>query len=187
MAFTVSRVGPFSELLHGLRRGDELWYRGPVGTGFSSSPGSALLVGGGYGCAPLLFLASSILGRGAGSAAEVVIGARAAGDVLFEGRFKSLGVRTHVTTEDGSTGTRGLATDTARALLATGRFDRLCACGPEGMLEVLASICRERAIRAELSYEAYMRCGIGICGSCEHGGRLVCLDGPVHLLEGSRK
>jgi dihydroorotate dehydrogenase electron transfer subunit len=47
------------------------------------------------------------------------------------------------------------------------------------MLEALASICRARRIPAELSYEAYMRCGIGLCGSCEHAGRLVCLDGPV--------
>jgi dihydroorotate dehydrogenase electron transfer subunit len=47
------------------------------------------------------------------------------------------------------------------------------------MLESLAALCRAARVPAELSYEAYMRCGIGLCGACEHGGRLLCMDGPV--------
>ena len=47
------------------------------------------------------------------------------------------------------------------------------------MLETLAEACRGAGVPAELSFEAYMRCGIGLCGACEHEGRLVCLDGPV--------
>ena len=65
-----------------------------------------------------------------------------------------------------------------------GRFDELFACGPEGMLESLAALCRAAGVPAQLSHEAYMRCGIGVCGACEHDGRLVCLDGPVFPLQG---
>ena len=185
LSFTVSNVGPFSAILHGLKQGDSVWYRGPFGRGFSASPGRTLLVGGGYGCAPLLFLARTILRRDSGSSVEAAVGGRTSADILFEERFNSLGLRTHIATEDGSMGARGLVTDVARALIDEKRFDLLCSCGPEGMLDSLASISAEAGLHAELSFEAYMRCGIGICGSCEHGGRLVCMDGPVRVFAGS--
>jgi dihydroorotate dehydrogenase electron transfer subunit len=92
-----------------------------------------------------------------------------------------MNVPLHVATEDGTAGERGKVTVIAEALLRSGRFRRLCACGPEAMLESLDALCRREGIPAELSWEAYMRCGIGMCGSCEHGGRLICLDGPVLL------
>ena len=179
LCFTIARVGPFSEALHALRVGDRLWYRGPFGRGYDPAPGITLMVGGGYGAAPLHFLARRLLAASATARVEAVLGARTAADLLFPARFADLGVEVHAATEDGSAGLRGLATDAAAALLESGRFDRLCACGPEGMLERLASLCRERGVPAELSYEAYMRCGIGLCGSCERAGRLVCMDGPV--------
>ncbi len=181
LMFTVSRVGPFSEALHSLVPGDTVWARGPFGRGFSVTTGSTLLVGGGYGAAPLSFLAS-VLAAGADGAPpliEAALGARTSADLIFQKRFAAQGVRVHVTTEDGSAGTPGRVTEAVRPLLSSGRFSRLCACGPEGMLEALAAICREAEVPAELSFEAYMRCGIGLCGACEHEGRLVCLDGPV--------
>ncbi len=79
----------------------------------------------------------------------------------------------------GTSGLRGLATDAARELLRPGRADRLFACGPSGMLDALADMARAACVPAELSREAYLRCGVGACGSCAHGDRLVCLDGPV--------
>jgi len=179
LCFTIARVGPFSDALHALRIGERMWFRGPFGSGYSATPGSTLLVGGGYGAAPLHFLARRLLEVDARARVEAVLGARTASDLLFPDRFAALGVPVHPATEDGSAGRPGLATDAVQQVLDTGGFDRLCACGPEGMLEALASICRARRIPAELSYEAYMRCGIGLCGSCEHAGRLVCLDGPV--------
>jgi len=179
LCFTIARVGPFSEALHALRPGDRLWFRGPFGTAYGAAPERTLLVGGGYGAAPLHFLARRLVAATPPARVEAVLGARTTADLLFPARFADLGVEVHTATEDGSAGLRGLATDAAGALLESGRFDRLCACGPEGMLERLASLCRERGVPAELSYEAYMRCGIGLCGSCEHAGRLVCMDGPV--------
>jgi len=179
LMFTVSKVGPFSEALHALGPGDTLWVRGPLGTGFSLEPGSALLVGGGYGAAPLAFLAQRLLGTDGGGGIEAALGARTAEDLLFTTRFSSLGVRVHMATEDGSKGTRGLVTDIVGPLLASGGFSRVCACGPHAMLEALAAVCRRAGVAAEMSHEAYMRCGIGLCGACEHAGKLVCMDGPV--------
>jgi dihydroorotate dehydrogenase electron transfer subunit len=179
LEFTISRVGPFSEALAGLRPGDTLWVRGPFGRGFSLEPGSTLLVGGGYGAAPLAFLASTLASKKDSRVIEASLGARAASDLIFLERFAGLGVPVHVTTEDGSAGTAGRVTEVVAPLLASGRFSRVRACGPEGMLEAVAAACRRAAVAAELSFEAYMRCGIGLCGACEHGGRLVCIDGPV--------
>jgi dihydroorotate dehydrogenase electron transfer subunit len=200
LMFTISRVGPFSEAVLDRQIGDTLWARGPFGNGFGILPGRTLLVGGGYGAAPLHYLARTLAaaehaaagaaaGGGAGggvtrgtSAASVVeaaLGARTAAELLFVDKFARLGVKVHSATEDGSAGVRGRITEVVAPLLASGRFDRLCACGPEGMLESLERLCREARVPAELSFEAYMRCGVGICGACEHGSRLVCMDGPV--------
>jgi len=177
LMFTISRVGPFSEALHSLEVGDTVWVRGPFGAGWSRRAGHVLLVGGGYGAAPLHFLAEAL--RGDGARVEAALGARTAADLLFVERFHARGVPVHVATEDGSAGSRGRVTDVVRPLLEAGGWDCLCACGPEAMLEALSALCRTARVPAELSYEAYMRCGIGICGSCEHKSRLVCLDGPV--------
>ena len=178
LQFTISRVGPFSDVLHAREVGDTLWVRGPFGKGYSTGARRALLAGGGYGAAPLHFLAGAILAAGAGGM-EVAMGARSSAELLFVERFQALGAEVHVATEDGSAGMRGRVTDVVAPLLASGRFDRLYACGPEGMLESLAGLCRAARVPAELSYEAYMRCGIGLCGACEHGARLLCIDGPV--------
>jgi dihydroorotate dehydrogenase electron transfer subunit len=188
LSFTICRVGAFSEALHGLSVGDRLWYRGPFGRGFPLEGGRVLLVGGGYGAAPLHFLARELLaapaGPGTGRAVqrrvEVAIGARTEADLLFPGRFRKLGVALHLATEDGSAGgAPGLVTDRVGPLLSGGGFDHLYACGPEAMLDAAAALAGKAGVAADLSYEAYMRCGIGICGSCEHSTRLVCLDGPV--------
>ncbi len=180
LSFAISRVGPFSERVHALEPGDRIWIRGPFGAGFSAAPGRALLVGGGYGAAPLAFLARALLA--CGGKVDAALGARGVGDLLFVKRFRDLGAAVHVATEDGSAGMRGRVTDVVRPLLRAGGIDRLHACGPEAMLDALASLCTETGTPAELSYEAYMRCGVGICGSCEHNERLVCRDGPVFTI-----
>jgi dihydroorotate dehydrogenase electron transfer subunit len=177
LQFTVSRVGPFSEAVQALSTGDRLWVRGPFGTGWTAERARALLVGGGYGAAPLHFLARELVGKRA--RVEAALGARTSADLLFVDRFGGLGVTVHPATEDGSAGTAGRVTEVVEPLLASGRFDRLYACGPEGMLEALAALCMQAGVPGELSHEAYMRCGVGICGSCEHDSKLVCMDGPV--------
>ncbi|MGA2615379.1 MAG: dihydroorotate dehydrogenase electron transfer subunit [Spirochaetia bacterium] len=186
LMFTVSRVGPFSEALHALQPGHTLWVRGPFGNGFSLTPGCTLLVGGGYGAAPLAFLAGALRAADRKVQVEAALGARTAEDLLFVRRFSALGVPVHAATDDGSAGAAGLVTDSARPLVASGRFSRVRACGPEPMLEAVAALCRSTGVAAELSYEAYMRCGVGLCGACEHAGRLVCMDGPVFTVMDAR-
>jgi dihydroorotate dehydrogenase electron transfer subunit len=176
VTLTVARVGPFSSALHDLRPGDRLGIRGPFGHGFSVVGRHALLAGGGYGVAPLGFLAKALLQ--AGVRVTAAIGARTAGDLLT-GHFQRLGLEPCVTTEDGSAGIQGRITPLVEKLLLCGEVDTLYACGPNGMLETLEQLSLEIGIPAQLGWEAHMRCGIGICGSCQHGGLLVCRDGPV--------
>ena len=64
-------------------------------------------------------------------------------------------------------------------LLAAGAVDSIFACGPHGMLTALAGLGARFDVPCQLSWEAYMRCAIGVCGACEHDGKVLCLDGPV--------
>ena len=176
VTLAISRVGPFSARLHELTVGDRLWIRGPLGRPFDLVGERLLLVAGGYGAAPLAFLAR----RAARANRKVaVIGAATQGDLLFQDRFADEGCEIVLVTEDCSVGEGGLCTDAAERLLREETFDAVYGCGPEGMLEKLERLCIELGIPGQLSKEAYMRCGMGVCGSCERKGLLVCRDGPV--------
>ena len=182
----ITAVGPFSRLVHGLGPGDRLWLRGPFGHGYDvpASHTRLALVGGGYGVAPLYWLAVTQLARGA--SVDAIIGARTAADLLYVDRFRALAAQTttsrlnlHLTTEDGSAGLPGRVTDALVPLLAARAVHGVYACGPHGMLAALYAQAAGAAVPTQLSWEAYMRCGIGICGACEHDGKVLCLDGPV--------
>jgi dihydroorotate dehydrogenase electron transfer subunit len=177
VTITVARVGPFTEKLHQLRIDDKIWFRGPLGQGFELTGERILLIGGGYGVAPLAFLAQRA--AGAGRQVTAVIGARSRADLIFPQRFAKLGCSVVLATEDGSAGVRGLATDMAESLLETNEIDAVYACGPEAMLDKVLELCRGHGLPCQLSLEKYMRCGLGVCGSCQRGGMLVCRDGPV--------
>ncbi len=177
ITLTIARVGPFTEAVHRLRVGDRLWLRGPYGRGFDPLPRPAVLVGGGYGAAPLAFLARRL--RANGVEVAVALGAKRACDVVLAERFRAAGCRVHLATEDGSLGHEGLATDVAERLLDAHPDAALYACGPEAMLECLARLCRERGTPGQFSMERLMKCGLGVCGSCDDRGLLVCRDGPV--------
>lgn len=195
LALTVAAVGPFSQALHGLSVGDRLWVRGPLGQGFRLGGENILLVGGGYGVAPLLFLAKRAIIEG-GCHLRVCIGARTAEDVLLAGDFEHTGAPVLVSTEDGSLGIRGLVTAAMETVIAEHRPDTVYACGPVKMLEAVDQLCANHSLPRQLSWEAHMRCGMGLCGSCElpapepdqraacqGSGWLVCLDGPVSFAE----
>jgi dihydroorotate dehydrogenase electron transfer subunit len=182
VTLTVARVGPFSAAIHALEVGNPLWIRGPLGQGFALAEpqGALLFLGGGYGVAPIYFLAERALASGWD--VGMVIGARTSADVIFADRFGSLGVQVVVATDDGSLGQQGLATDAAERLLEQSDYQALYACGPEPMLEAVASLAERHHLPAQLSYERYMRCGFGVCGSCAQEGWLVCRDGPVKVV-----
>jgi len=177
VTLSIARVGPFTEAVHRLEAGDKLWLRGPFGRGFVPLPRHAILVGGGYGAAPLAFLARRL--REDGQQVSVALGATRAQDLILMGRFRSAGCAVHAATEDGSLGLKGLATDVAEALLRDQPNAAVYACGPEPMLEKLARMCYNSGITGQFSMERLMKCGIGVCGSCDHHGLLVCKDGPV--------
>lgn len=177
LTFTVAKVGNFTRALHRLKKGDKIWFRGPFGRGiFRRKGGNHLLVGGGYGVAPLYFLAKRLLGR---QNTTVIIGAKNKNEVLFEKKFKDAGLKILVTTEDGSKGKKGLATEPLEEILSKEKIDCVYACGPEPMLEKVVEICQSFKKNYQVSLEAIIKCGFGVCGSCSRGGKLVCLDGPV--------
>lgn len=178
VTLTVVRVGPFTERMQGVQAGDRLYLRGPLGNGFSLAGERPLLIGGGCGAAPLAFLARQL--RSQRRPVTVALGARTAAELLLERRFRALGVQLLLCSEDGSAGERGLVTEMVERRLADGEHDRVYACGPVPMLQKVTELCLAYGVRGELSWEAYMRCGIGVCGSCDRGdGLLVCRDGPV--------
>jgi dihydroorotate dehydrogenase electron transfer subunit len=180
----ITAVGPFTRLVHELTVGDRLWLRGPFGQGFAPPDrgGRLALVGGGYGVAPLLWLARQQ--QHTAASIDVVIGARTAADLLYVDHFAALAramttINVHVTTEDGSRGQTGRVTAALQPRVAAGQIDGIYACGPHRMLAALGALGEKAGIPCQLSWEAYMRCGIGICGACEHEGKVLCLDGPV--------
>ena len=177
VTITVARVGPFTEELHRLRIDDRIWFRGPLGQGFKLRGERILLIGGGCGVAPLAFLAQRAVG--ARRQVTAVIGAQSRTDLVFSQRFAELGCSVVLATEDGSAGVRGLATDAAEPLLQRGEADAVYACGPEAMLDRVLELCQSHDLPCQLSLEKYMRCGLGVCGSCQREGMLVCCDGPV--------
>lgn len=180
---TIAAVGPFSQAVHHLDVGDRLWVRGPLGMGYDlpNRPGQKMLqIGGGYGVAPLLYLAQVAIRNQ--HHPTMIIGARSEAQLLLADQFEALDVPLYLTTEDGSVGLRGQVTEAMAQILATPttRPGVVYACGPTGMLAAVAAVCQTEAIPFQLAWESHMRCGIGLCGSCEVGeGWLTCLDGPV--------
>jgi dihydroorotate dehydrogenase electron transfer subunit len=177
-----TRVGAGTMFLEDLGPGDAMRVVGPLGRGFDLSlPGRAVLVGGGRGVAPLVHLASAL--AGVGRAATALLGARTADLVYGAGRLAGAAVR--VSTEDGSEGTRGVVTDLLAGELARGPA-AVYACGPHGMLARVAAIAEDAGAPCEVSIEAHMACGTGVCRGCAVGVRdearpyrMVCSDGPV--------
>jgi dihydroorotate dehydrogenase electron transfer subunit len=180
LTLTVAAVGPTSQALQALKPGDHAGWRGPYGHGYridASRP--ALLVGGGYGAAPLYFLADRMLAQGV--PVTVALGARRDEDLILVDRFRARGATVLLATEDGSAGVTGYVTVAVEQYLAeqADRPPALYACGPEGMLVALHRICKAHALPGQLSVERYMKCGFGLCGQCALDDMLVCTDGPV--------
>ena len=181
LTLAVAEVGPFTRALGRLVAGDRLWMRGPFGRGFELRGQRLLLVAGGYGAAPLAFLAGQA--RRAGKDVTVIVAARTRELLLLADHFAGIGCRVLTCTDDGSDGNRMLADAAAAQALDGQRFDGIYACGPAAMLEAIERLARARHLPAQISREAYMRCGIGVCGSCTCGDQLVCQDGPVFFVE----
>ncbi|MDP8254282.1 MAG: dihydroorotate dehydrogenase electron transfer subunit [Candidatus Alcyoniella australis] len=197
-------VGRGTELLAALIPGQRLHLLGPLGNGFSLPVelDSALLVAGGIGVAPLLFLAQRILARPQPPQVELFFGGRSAQDLAALEQFEDLGVKITLSTDDGSRGQRGLITELLQPRLAgiDPARAKVFACGPTPMLKRVAQLTDMAQIACEVSLERQMACGVGSCMGCVtgvHGAPLareghaecstagpahyerVCLEGPV--------
>jgi len=178
---TVKEIGDATRAINRMRRGDLLGVRGPFGSYFKAVGRSALVVGGGIGIAPMLMLVERLLSRGVET--TIIEGARTGREIIFKDRLISLqkegDLRVIFTTDDGSYGLRGLATEAAESILSEGSFDVIYACGNESMIRRLFLIAEKHGIPMQASLERIMRCAVGICGSCVVGRYRVCRDGPV--------
>ncbi len=175
--FTYQIIGEGTAALGKKSPGETLGIRGPYGKGFAIHGKKLLLVGGGTGMAPLGPFVEDAIEHGA--KVTVVCGARTKAELLFEDRSRDAGAEVFVSTDDGSKGRKGFASDLARSILEKDRFACVYTCGPEPMVETIVSLAREHSIPVQASLERLMKCGIGICDSCAIDGRHVCRDGPV--------
>jgi len=176
LEITIKAVGPFTNAMMEVSAGQRVGLRGPFGRGFRLA-GPALVVGGGCGVAPVRYLAQEMARTG--TEFELVLGVRTADELMFRDEYHRAGA--WLVTEDGSLGTRGLVTDRLKELLAQGRHSHIFAAGPEGMLLAIRDLAEEHLLDYQLSFERYMKCGVGICGHCavDGTGIRMCVEGPV--------
>jgi dihydroorotate dehydrogenase electron transfer subunit len=164
---TVRRVGEFTTKTFELKKGDKVRIKGPFGTPFPSISRPLTIIGGGTGIMPLRFLAEK------NPNSEILVGGKTKEDVLFREELKRYGTLS-VSTEDGSLGYKGFVTD----LIKRKQNNWYAICGPERMIKVAAEKINDPE-NIYVSLERYMKCGIGVCGSCSMSGYRVCTDGPV--------
>jgi dihydroorotate dehydrogenase electron transfer subunit len=176
---TVKQVGDATRHLHDMKAGELVGVRGPFGTNFTESRGRVLMVAGGTGTAPLLFLAKRLAAKA--DRLSFVVGAKSKTDLLFLKDLDAVCTEESVVaaTEDGTYGVQCLATEPLEKLLHKERFNIIYTCGPEKMVRKVFDLAEQHKIAMEASLERLMRCGIGLCGSCSIGKYRVCRDGPV--------
>jgi len=194
-------VGKGTEILAGKKEGDFVDVLGPLGTGFSlprahapnpnrvSGLGSsleprAIIIAGGIGAAPLVYLAEELTKNKIKTI--VLIGAKTKEAILCEKDFKKITREVYVSTDDGTYGCHGFVSRLFHNILKTSesRFETIVyVCGPHGMLRCIAEICRERGFECQVSLEEKMACGMKACLGCavptKSGNKLACKDGPV--------
>jgi dihydroorotate dehydrogenase electron transfer subunit len=217
-------IGKGTEMLSRKRPGETLDLIGPLGNGFditrtTNDPAplgpsglgygagerrTTILIAGGIGVAPLVALAQNLAYSGQRIAyrkknrIHVFIGAKTKERILCENDFKKLGCTTHVSTDNGSKGRKGLVSESLSDFLNAKRHTlnaTVYACGPIGMLKAVAKIAAGYRIPCQVSLEERMACGVGACLGCPvkvlpkvtgyglrvtgYEYKMVCKDGPV--------
>ena len=177
--------GKGTAILARRRCGEKISFLGPLGNPYPVIKGPKLLLAGGLGAAGLLFLAKRLLSRPTeNQKVWIVLGGKTREALFYLPDFQSLGFPVFCSTEDGTFGSRGLATSALEKLSRKlpGKTI-LYACGPNSMLARANEIAGNAGWKAYFSLETMLACGLGICGGCavptKNGFRLVCADGPV--------
>jgi dihydroorotate dehydrogenase electron transfer subunit len=182
-AVTIRKFGIGSAALFERKKDDLIGLRGPYGNRFilRKTYRKILIIGGGTGLVPLLRLAS--LASKSNVMSTIVMGARTKKEVFFEkiiGRIiQGTNSSLLVCTDDGSYGIKGTTVSIMEKLVREDFFDCVYTCGPELMMKGIVDLSNRNSIPVQASLERYMKCGIGICGSCCLDSLLVCQDGTV--------
>lgn len=176
----VAAIGEGTRHITTLKPGDTLNCVLPLGNGFTmpkSSSDRVLLVGGGVGVAPLLYMGAEM--KRNGIEPTFLLGARSAADLLEIDLFRRYG-RVCITTEDASEGEKGFVTN--HSVLGE-KFDMIATCGPKPMMVAVARYAYKAGVECEASLENMMACGLGACLCCvektTEGNLCVCKEGPV--------
>lgn len=191
--FVFSADGPGTGWLGNLDAHDVVNVVGPLGNRFRLPREGlpALLVGGGYGTAPLFFLAEVLLPEG--HRVDMIVGARTRESLFNPIEAKRMSASVRITSDDGSIGTQGQVTDVLPEAVEECGSQVVYACGPMPMLRAVARACAEIDIPCQVAVEERMACGVGVCWTCvipvtgrdgEVRMRRSCLEGPV--LSGAR-
>lgn len=173
-------AGKGTEKLSKLTNGDLLNLIYPLGNSFGLPDKNehVLLVGGGCGVAPLLFLGKYLKSNGYNP--DILLGFRNSERIIEFEEYIKIG-KVFLSTEDGSKGEKGFVTN--HSVFSTGRYDRIYCCGPDSMMRAIAGYCKKNKIACEVSLENLMACGIGACLCCivntVNGNLCTCIDGPV--------
>ena len=175
-------VGEGTERMSQMQKGEELEVLTGLGNGFCTDIDAqrVLLAGGGIGIAPLYWLAKELINKGKEVMAALCF--NTGEEVFYAEAFEELGVRVYRVTVDGTFGTKGYVTDLIREKQLS--FDYFYGCGPTPMLKAL---CNSTEASGEVSLEARMGCGFGICMGCSietsEGFKRICKEGPVFKKE----
>jgi dihydroorotate dehydrogenase electron transfer subunit len=192
------RVGKATEILSQRKPGEYLDIIGPLGNGFNqqvpklSGRQIAILVAGGMGVAPLLFLAQKLKRCTQDNIRQrvlILIGAKTKDDILCQEEFNKIGCVVKAATDDGSEGFKGYVSDLLNEELSTidSGVSTIYACGPRPMLREVSRISHKYNVQAQISLEEHMACGIGACLGCvietKQGLQRICKEGPVFNAE----
>ena len=177
----VQEIGEGTRVMGSLQKGDKLNLVYPLGNSFSDpATKEVLLVGGGCGVAPLLYLGRKL--REKGITPRFLLGARNSEGLIALDEYEKVG-EVNVTTEDGSMGTRGFVIHHPLMRTDSPGYSHIYTCGPEAMMKVVAKYSEKHGIKCEVSLENRMACGIGACLCCvtdtKDGHVCTCTDGPV--------
>lgn len=177
----IQKVGEGTRKLANLEAGNLLNVILPLGNSFTipqNKDSRLLLIGGGVGIAPMLFLGSWL--KSNGYECDFLMGGRNRSNLLLLDEFVKLG-KVYTTTEDGSFGEKGFVTQ--HSILKNHKFDCIYSCGPTPMMKAVAALAKETNTLCEVSLENTMACGFGVCLCCvtetTEGNLCVCTEGPV--------
>ena len=180
LSLLVQLVGEGTKHLAAVNEGESINLVLPLGNGYTlpEKDEKVLLVGGGIGIAPLFYLAKYMASKGVKP--MFLLGGKTASDLVLLDAYEKLGM-THITTEDGSLGEKGMVT--GHSVWKSGGFDKIYVCGPKRMMMAVADLAKMHGTWCEVSLEHLMACGLGACLCCVEdtveGHLCVCKEGPV--------